>query len=527
MPSEDFFSGDLEQLAERGIPVEEVRRQIDLFRRPPSFARLERPCAVGDGIVRLDTSEIAGLQELHAEAARSGRFLKFVPASGAASRMFRDLLHYQRGPGRGEAWDAIVRAAGKGDGRARAMVRFIEQLERFAFADDLRRTLWGRGSDPDRLVAAGAYPEILDALLDPAGLDYDARPKGLLKFHAYPGGSRTPFEEHLAEAAVYVRDAAGITRLHFTVSAEHQDAFETLMGQVGPEYGRLCATRFEVGFSTQHPSTDTLAVDLENRPLRDARGRLVFRPGGHGALIQNLADLDGDLVYIRNIDNIQPEHRWGVVTNWKRILGGYLVRLQREIHERLRRLREPEPRERLLDETARFAASRLQVELNGRLDPLSLPARRAWLIDQLDRPLRVCGVVPNRGEPGGGPFWVRSGDGSVRPQIVEGAQINKSDEAQQELLRSSTHFNSVDIVCAMRDLDGKPYDLRRFVDDDAVIVTEKSSDGLKLRALERPGLWNGAMAGWNTVFVEVPLESFAPVKSVLDLLREEHQPEES
>lgn len=525
MPSDDFSPRDLRQLEERGIPLEEARRQVELFRRPPAYARLVRPCSVGDGIVRLDPEEIPELQALHAEAARAGRLRKFVPASGAASRMFRDLLHFQRGPGRGTSWPEVVRAAEAGESKARALVQFVEALDRFAFVRELRQTLSQRGLDPDRLVTAGAYHEILDGLLDSSGMDYDAQPKGLLKFHAYPSANRTPFEEHLVEAAVYVKDAEGATRLHFTVSAEHQEFFSTLLRRIGPEYERLCATRFEVGFSTQRPSTDTLAVDLENRPMRDGNGNLLFRPGGHGALIENLDDLRGDLVYVRNIDNIQPEHRWAVVTNWKRTLGGYLVRLQREVHERLRQLREPEPRERLLDETARFASSRLQVELNGHLDPLSLPARRAWLTGRLDRPLRVCGVVVNRGEPGGGPFWVRAGDGSVGPQIVEGAQIDPADEEQQRILRRSTHFNPVDIVCALRDPDGRPYDLERFIDPDAAIVTEKSSAGTKIKALERPGLWNGAMAGWNTVFVEVPLETFAPVKSVLDLLRPEHQPE--
>jgi len=525
MPPSPFSLNDLESLAERGVSEDEARRQVEMLCRPPRYARLVRPCMVGDGIVRPDPAEIPALHELQAEAARAGRFRTFIPASGAATRMFRDLMHFQRGPGRGRSWDEIVGAAEEGESRARVLVRFMEALDRFPFAGTLRRTLRGGGRDPDRLVEARSYGEILDGLLDAAGMDYDALPKGLLEFHAYPGGSRTPFEEHLAEAAAYVRDAEGITRLHFTVSPEHLRLFEALLDRVRVEYERRCGTRFEVGFSMQKPSTDTLAVDLENRPLRDGSGRLLFRPGGHGALIENVNDLRGDLVHIRNIDNIQPEHRRDVVVQWKRILGGYLARLQREVHERLRRLRAPEVRERLLDETALFARSRLQVELDGHLDPLSLPARRAWLIGRLDRPLRVCGVVPNRGEPGGGPFWVRATDGSVGLQIVEGAQIAPRDEQQQAILRRSTHFNPVDIVCALRDPDGRPYDLERFIDPDAAIVTEKSTDGRKLKALERPGLWNGAMAGWNTVFVEVPLETFAPVKSVLDLLREEHQPE--
>jgi hypothetical protein len=515
---------DRQQLQQRGVTPDEARRQIRLFERPTAYLDLVRPCTVGDGIVRLSAREIPELQALHAEAAAGGRFLKFVPASGAASRMFRDLLHYQCGPGRGTRWEELERQAEAGDGRAGAVVRLVENLERFAFRDDLKRALDSRGADLNTLVGQRDHQSILDALLDRQGLDYDAMPKGLLRFHAYPGEGRTPFAEHLVEAVGYTRDDGGRCRLHFTVSPEHREMFSALLERVGPEYGQRFAADFEVGFSSQKPSTDTLAVEADNRPARDAQGRLLFRPGGHGSLIENVDDLQGDLVYMKNIDNVQPEHRQQTVVGWKRTLGGYLVKLQREIHRKLAELRDPGSPARLLDEAVRFAGSRLQVELNGRLDPLSPQARRAYLIQRLNRPLRVCGMVPNRGEPGGGPFWVRGGDGAVSLQIVEGAQIDPHSDKQREILRGSTHFNPVDLVCAVRDKDGRPYDLHEFVDPDAVIITKKSSGGRALKVLERPGLWNGAMARWNTVFVEVPLETFAPVKTVLDLLREEHQP---
>lgn len=513
----DLTPADLEQLARRGIPEAEARRQLDLLRDPPGFARLVRPCAVEDGIVRLAPDQLPRLYELHAGAAQAGRFRKFVPASGAASRMFRDLLHFQRGPGRQENWNAICEAAGAGDLRAGALVEFIDNLDRFAFREALGEVL-------DRQAASGGHLDILDALLDSEGLDYDDRPKGVLLFHEYPNGCRTPFEEHLVEAAEYARDGEGRCRLHFTVSSEHRAMFHELLDASGQRLERLFEARFEVGFSTQKPSTDTLAVGPDDRPLRDTDGRLLFRPGGHGALIENLDDLGGDLVYVKNIDNVQPDHRKPLAGEWKRALGGYLVALQDEVRRQLERLRGPQGTETVLAETMRFAGSRLQVELNGRLDRLSPADRRAWLIRRLDRPLRVCGVVPNRGEPGGGPFWVRDRDGAVSLQIVEGAQIDPHDDGQQAILRGSTHFNPVDLVCAVRDARDRPYDLNAFIDPGAAIVSEKSDRGRELKALERPGLWNGAMAGWNTVFVEVPLETFSPVKTVLDLLREEHQP---
>lgn len=501
---------------------EEAEHQLELFQRPPRYAKLVRPCTVEDGIEAIKEDSVSRLYELHSAAAEAGRFVKFVPASGAASRMFRELLYFQRGEGRDTTWQAVRSLEHDGAGEAAALVEFIDKLGRFAFYDDLVGVLRERGQGEAVLAPTRSLRQILDALLDAAGLGYAELPKGLLKFHAYDTGSRTPFEEHLIEAASYARDREGTSRLHFTVSPEHRERFLARFKTIEADYGAAYDTRFEIGYSEQKPSTDTIAVDLENRPLRDDAGRLRFRPGGHGALIENLNDLGGDLVYVKNIDNVQPDHRKRATLEWKRLLGGLLVQLQGNVFESIQRIRET-GLEAEQEESVKRISSVLHVGLNGDLPPSKADSRRDHLIERLDRPLRVCGVVPNTGEPGGGPFWVRGTDGVVSTQIVESAQVDPHDEEQQRIFRSSTHFNPVDLVCAVRNLEGKSYDLHRFIDRDAVIVTRKSAEGRDLKAQERPGLWNGAMAGWNTVFVEVPIETFSPVKSVLDLLRPEHQ----
>jgi hypothetical protein len=519
----DWSEADIAQLDERGISVNEVERQLALFRRPANFARLVRPCTIGDGIRRIEEDEIDELTALHAEAAAAGRFTKFVPASGAATRMFRELLRYQKGPDRGLAWGEVVERAERGDAAASAVVRFLQELTHFAFFDELDERLTARGTDAISAARAGELEPILDALLDDRGMGYENLPKGLLGFHRSDIGPRTPFEEHLVEAAGYTRAADGACRLHFTVSPEHRDRFDALFASVRETYESGHDVYLEIEYSAQKPSTDTVAVDLRDRPLRDEAGRLIFRPGGHGALIENLNDLQADLVYVKNIDNVQPDDRKAVVIQWKKILGGYLVKLERQSQAILNRLRRETPAASFLERALRFAGTRLQIALNGRFDTKSPEARRGWLIDRLSRPLRICGVVPNTGEPGGGPFWVRDADETISPQIVETAQIDLDDADQREILKGATHFNPVDLVCAVRDGRGRPYDLSNFVDPNAVIVTRKSLGGRDLKALERPGLWNGAMAAWNTVFVEVPLETFSPAKTILDLLRREHQ----
>ncbi|MEO8056242.1 MAG: DUF4301 family protein [Acidobacteriota bacterium] len=406
-----------------GLTVAEVARQLALLREPPAPQRLARAATTGDGVLSLAESDHAELLALADEAARTGRLTKFVPGSGAASRMF-----------------AFLRADGSETPEKR---RFFESVDLFAFAGDLARL--------------------------------EATPKGLLPFHRHPEGARTAFEEHLFEAAGTIRDAAGLCRVHFTVSPEHRKAFEAKLAEVRPRVERATGARFEVSFSEQSPSTDTIAGAGEGGPFRTASGGLLFRPGGHGALLKNLGDVaraGGDVVLVKNVDNVVPDARRGPTLLWKRLLTGLLVRLE--------------------------AASRRE------------------------RPIRVCGVVRNEGEPGGGPFWVAGPQGKSL-QIVESAQVDLRDPAQAAIWKTATHFNPVDLACSLRNAAGDPFDLGRFVDESAVFIAAKTHEGSPLKALERPGLWNGAMAFWETVFVEVPKETFAPVKTVLDLLRPEHR----
>lgn len=501
-----FGDADLRQLAERGIPPSEAERQIALLRSPPARLRLLRPCTLHDGIEVVAQDRLEHLHTLHESAAREGRLGKFVPASGAASRMFQDLTAFR---GRGASRTEIERRARRGDRAAGGMLLFLENLERFPFWEELRHELGDRPHEPDA---------ILEALLSEDGLGYGSLPKGLIPFHRYDDESRTAFEEHLVEAAKTIRDARGTCRLHVTVSPEHRETFESVLERNRPAYESSFGVRFVVTFSVQDPATDMLALDEAGLPFRLPDGTLLFRPGGHGSLLRNLGACGGDLVSVKNIDNVTTDRRRATTYVWKRALTGRLVELQRRATDLLRTVRSGLAAPSVLDEALAFCRDVLHVTPSRDVE-----ARR-FLLETLDRPMRVCAVVRNTGEPGGGPFWVEDRDGGTSVQIVEGAQLDPDDRGQQELYASSTYFNPTDLLCALRDDRGETFDLSRFTDPDAVIFARKTHDGRALLALERPGLWNGGMARWNTVFVEVPLETFTPVKSVNDLLRPEHQP---
>ena len=502
----------LAQLAERGITPAEAERQLAVLARPIAWTVLDRPCTPGDGIEQLDDARITSLLAMHARAAAAGRVSTFVPASGAATRMFKDLLAARDLPG--ELVPAEMRAS---DGAAaRALVTFMEQLPRFAFAEALASALGARGQRLETLRAGGPWRAVLEAFFDPEGLDAARTPKGLLLFHRERGEARTAFEEHLVEACALASDAHGNRTLDVTVSPEHRAGFERVLALRLPQLAQHLGGRWRVEFSEQHPSTDTLAGDPAGGPFRDRDGRLVFRPSGHGALLLNLGAGSGDgrdLVFLKNIDNVAVDRLKPETARWSRALTGFAAELSGTVHAHCAALEAGGAG--ALEQARTFAARELGTAL-----PAGASASEALAL--LDRPVRVCGMVANTGEPGGGPFWVHDRHGVSR-QIVESTQVDPGSAEQQALLRRATHFTPVFLAAALRDRHGRAHDLARFVDEAAVIVTRKSHGGRELMALERPGLWNGSMSRWHTRFVEVPLAVFNPVKTVFDLLRPEHQ----
>jgi len=492
-----YTTADLAQLADHGRTRVEAERQWAQLRGGQVWTRLARPCTLDDGICQITPARQETLSAIFEGAARQGEVIRFVPASGAATRMFQPL--------QGASGDS-------------GLARLVADLDRFPFTPALAAALSRTGHDLASVRCSGDLAPLLAALLEPHGLDYAHHPKGLLPFHCYGTEVRTAFAEHLVESAQLV-GAGNVARLHFTVSPEHLSLFEAHLEECCRELERRYQVSFEVGFSTQDPATDTLALGPDGEPLRDADDRLVLRPGGHGALLANLAQLDAQVVLLRNIDNVVPDSRRGDNLRWDRVLAGLLLDLlskQRILLEQL----ELRPGDAAI---CRQVQEFLGHEL-GREEVAEEEPTTTRCADLLDRPLRVCGMVINHGEPGGGPFWVRGRDGCLSRQIVEAAQIDRDDPGQAAILAAATHFNPVIMACAARDRDGRPYDLTRFADQEAAIVTGKTQNGQPIRILERPGLWNGGMADWLTVFVELPESTFNPVKAVFDLLRPAHQP---
>jgi hypothetical protein len=420
----------------------------------------------------------------------------------------------------------VAASAQGGDRDHQDFLHCVQNIKRFAFYEDVQAAMAKHGLHLASLVERGQYQELLDYLLTSKGLDYANLPKALLKFHRYPDHCRTPLEEHLVEAATTLQDRHRVARLHFTVPSDYQETVRQYLNDVRHRYER-CGVHFEITLSNQKPASDTIAVDLENRPFRDHQGHLFFRPAGHGALLANLDELQGDIVFLKNIDNVVPDHLKHETEVSTRLLGGYLVALQQEIFGYMQQLAMQQVDAARLQRILAFARDKLGLIAPQRVEGGSARQQADFLLEKLNRPLRVCGVVKNTGEPGGGPFWVQHEDGTLSLQIVETSQVDTQDAEQRAILASSTHFNPVNLVCGVRDYRGRRFDLKRFIDPNSSFVSIKSYEGRPLKALELPGLWNGAMAHWNTVFVEVPLLSFNPVKTVLDLLRPEHQPPEA
>ncbi|MDP3451990.1 MAG: DUF4301 family protein [Bacteroidales bacterium] len=490
-----FTELDIKQIQEKGLSMERIQQQISYFEN--GFPYLDIVCAATpqNGIItpNPDEQRIAVLEYENYK----GEICKFVPASGAATRMFKDLYEALR-----------VLESGEEIADDSPAAFFFDNLERFSFYEELV---------PKRSFSKDDKVAILRTLLYSEGLGYGSLPKGLIKFHNYKNYQRTPFEEHLFEAAKYSRSSDGKARVVVTVSPEHLNGFEELLNRVRSDYQRRYNCEYEISFTLQKESTDTLAVDMDNKPFRDNMGRLVFRPGGHGALIENLNEIDSDIVVIKNIDNVTREELTQDTIWWKKVLIGTLLSLRCKLFGYIRALEE-ECSDSVVCEIREFLESSFSITLPNLPEPIV----KDYLMAKLNRPLRVCGMVKNTGEPGGGPFIVRDSDGSTSLQILESAQLNTGLLPVRNIVESSTHFNPVDIVCSFRDYKGEKFDLNRFIDNETGFISNKSTEGRSLKALELPGLWNGAMSQWNTAFIEVPVSTFSPVKSILDLLRSEH-----
>lgn len=500
---------DKAQLEAKGISEAQIEQQLHDFQTGFPYLRLAAPAAIGHGILALDTeAQQASIQAWEQYKAEGHHITKFVPASGAASRMFKDMFEFLDAD-----YDQPTKPAEQ---------QFFQGIHDFAFfqaLDDSCQVNEGRGVDA--LIDEGDYKSVVANMLDADGLNYGQLPKGLLQFHAYPDEVRTPLEEHLVEAALYAQ-SRGEADVHFTVSAEHRDLFQALVDRLLPDYEQRFGIHYHVTFSDQKPSTDTVAANPDNTPFRQADGSLLFRPGGHGALIRNLSDLSSDIVFIKNIDNVVPDRLKPETVTWKQVIAGLLVQTQQQAFDYLRLLDTGHYTHAQIQEMIHFVRHCLCTDVPGLRD-LEDAELVAYLRRKLNRPMRVCGVVKNVGEPGGGPFLAYNPDGTVSPQILESSQIDKGDPESVRMFAEGTHFNPVDLVCGIRDYQGQPFDLPRYVDPQTGFISQKSKNGRELKALELPGLWNGAMSDWSTVFVEVPLQTFNPVKTVCDLLRPEHQ----
>ena len=503
-------ANDLEQLKAKGISEKQIEEQLACFVKGFPYLEIAASASVEKGIMVIDKEAQASYMEAwDAYLAKNKKIVKFVPASGAASRMFKNLYEFL--------------SADYQEPTTAFEQKFFNEITKFAFYKALNaKCEQNTGKDIQALIAAGEYKEIVANLLEAKGLNYGQLPKGLLLFHTYPESVRTAMEEHLAEGAMYAKNNAGEVNIHFTVSPEHQALFEQLVAEKAGEYEDQCSVKYDVSFSIQKPSTDTVAAAMDNTPCRDKNGKLLFRPGGHGALIENLNDVDADVVFIKNIDNVVPDSFKCATVIYKKVIAGVLVSLQQKIFHYLELIEGGKYTHEQVEEMIHFLQDDLCVK-NPDTKLLEDAELILYIKGKLERPLRVCGMVKNVGEPGGGPFLAVNPDGTISLQVLESSQIDMKDPAKKAMFEKGTHFNPVDLVCAVKNHKGEKYNLPEYVDKNTGFISFKSKDGRELKALELPGLWNGAMSNWNTVFVEVPIETFNPVKTVNDLLRPEHQ----
>jgi hypothetical protein len=513
-----FTATDLEQIVERGSNLSEIQNQISYFKKGFPYLKTVEAAGIGSGIIRLTEDECKKMVAFYELQLGKGTLpLKFVPASGAASRMFQSLFSFQEEAKTNQEAESLLE-----NPKHKSVRQFFDRLQGFAFYPALVKDI-GSLSHP---CGTFKYIEILKAVLSPEGLNYGFLPKGLLDFHDYSGISRTPAEEHLVEGALYGTDARGVVRLHFTVSPEHFSLFKNKCNIAAAELEKRYEVKYEISFSEQKPSTDTIAVDENNEPFRTTEGKLFFRPAGHGALLENLNDLLADVIFVKNIDNVVPDRLKDETIKYKKALAGLLLDRQQQVFKYLQFLEQPADQisETLLAEMTNYLEVELSTKPNGITIDTAKKSKINYLISKFNRPIRICGMVKNEGEPGGGPFWAIQSDGTTTLQVVESSQIDLKDPVQSAIAAKATHFNPVDLVCGVRNYKGEKFSLPEYRDPETGFISSKSKDGKPLKAQELPGLWNGAMSDWITIFAEVPPVTFNPVKTVNDLLRAEHQP---
>lgn len=507
-----FTEKDIQQIKKQGLTVDKVKNQINDFESGFPFLNIYKPATINDGIVRLNENEILAYVKLFEDINPDA--LKFVPASGAASRMFKFLFEfYENAKEQYESIEDIENVDVK---------IFFSNIKKFAFYGELKHVLETKNYDIESLLEQGKYKGILKYFLFEEGLNYGQKPKGVLLFHINDKITKTAFEEHLLEGINYAKSADNKVKIHFTISTEHDHMFQELVSKTVKDLEEKFSVKFEISFSQQKLSTDMIAVDLNNELFRNIDGSLLFRPGGHGALIENLNDLNADIIFIKNIDNVVPEKLAETTIRYKKALAGVLLSYQERIFNFINEIESEDLNSKLTEEIEQF----IEQELNYnfvKYEKMESGVCKKRLLEILKRPIRVCGMVRNEGEPGGGPFRVIQSNGAISLQIVESSQIDPNNDLQMAILKSSSYFNPVDLVCAIKDHKGKKFDLLKYRDLNTGFISKKSKDGKELKAQELPGLWNGAMAKWNTIFVEVPIETFNPVKTVNDLLRPEHQ----
>jgi len=509
-----FSKEDLQQMKEMGITPSVIEKQIEFFKNGFPFVRLNRPAIADDGIKVFSDKETESLINYYNKYSINENLVKFVPASGAATRMFKDLYSLM------DEWNGFLDL--ENDKKYKSVLQFFENLSQFAFYNELKKVLKKEyGLNIENEFNEDNYISIISALLTEKGMNYGNLPKALLSFHTYKNEVRTSLEEHLAEGAMYSVSANRNVNIHFTVTSEHLSEIEKLVTKVQNKFQQKFNVKFQISYSVQKSSTNTIAVTPDNKPFRSNDRKLLFRPGGHGALIKNLNEIDTSVIFIKNIDNVVPDWYKDQTVRYKKAIGGLLIKVRNKIHNYLNRIEQGEKSDNFINEITRFYKNYF-FNVIAITDDKTKDLQ--FLQKILNRPIRVCGMVKNMGEPGGGPYWVEDSKGNVSLQIIESSQIDSANEIQLNIFKKATHFNPVDLVCSVIDFRGKKFELNNFIDPNTGFISKKSKDGFDLKALELPGLWNGAMAFWNTIFVEVPLITFNPVKTANDLLRPEHQP---